>query len=272
MSTQYNDPRIPQTNDPDRIRAEIERTRSELGHDVDALAEKVSPTKAVSRQTHRVRDGLSTVKESIMGTDPNTQHPAPRHAEASGPSTMDKAKAAAHEVADQARAHTHDAVDQARGLAHDAQGEAQYAAGRTRGHAQHAGDQVRDAAGTVQNQVRTAPAQIRWQTKGNPLAAGMIAFGAGWLVSTLLPGTRAEQQAAQQLHDHSGPIVDEAKNIAGQFRDDMQPAAQEAVAAVKDRASDGVDAVTADGAQKADALKGEAQQAAGEVQGAARQH
>ena len=35
------------SNNPDEIRADIERTRQELGRDVDALAEKVNPTKAV---------------------------------------------------------------------------------------------------------------------------------------------------------------------------------------------------------------------------------
>ncbi|TFI47950.1 DUF3618 domain-containing protein, partial [Micrococcus endophyticus] len=56
------------SNNPDEIRAEIERTRHQLGQDVDALAEKVSPTKAVSRQTNRMKDGLLSVKENIMGS------------------------------------------------------------------------------------------------------------------------------------------------------------------------------------------------------------
>src|SRR5699024_7599077 len=62
----------PMSNNPDEIRADIERTRHELSADVDALAEKANPTKAVHRQGDRVREGLTNMKESIMGspTDP----------------------------------------------------------------------------------------------------------------------------------------------------------------------------------------------------------
>ena len=62
------------SNNPDEIRADIERTRRELGQDVDALAEKVSPTKAVSRQTNRIKDGFIHAKENIMGSPEQHRH------------------------------------------------------------------------------------------------------------------------------------------------------------------------------------------------------
>jgi hypothetical protein len=43
--------------------------------------------------------------------------------------------------------------------------------------------------------------QARKRTWGNPLAAGLVVFGAGWLLSSLLPATEREQQAAAQLKD-----------------------------------------------------------------------
>jgi len=43
------------SDSPDEIRADIERTRQELGSDVDALADKVSPSKIVDRQVDKVR-------------------------------------------------------------------------------------------------------------------------------------------------------------------------------------------------------------------------
>jgi Protein of unknown function (DUF3618). len=43
------------SDSPDEIRADIERTRRELGSDVDALADKVSPSKIVDRQVSKVR-------------------------------------------------------------------------------------------------------------------------------------------------------------------------------------------------------------------------
>lgn len=54
-------------SNPDAIRADIEVTRDELGRDVDALADKVSPPKIMERQTTRVRQMLGDVKGHVMG-------------------------------------------------------------------------------------------------------------------------------------------------------------------------------------------------------------
>lgn len=54
-------------SNPDQIRADIEVTRDELGRDVDALADKVSPPKIMERQTARVRHMFGDVKERVMG-------------------------------------------------------------------------------------------------------------------------------------------------------------------------------------------------------------
>ena len=56
------------TQNPDEIREEIERTRSELSQDVDALSEKVSPSKVAHRQTEKVRDTVTGWKDKVMGT------------------------------------------------------------------------------------------------------------------------------------------------------------------------------------------------------------
>jgi gas vesicle protein len=55
------------TDSPDAIRADIENTRRELGSDVDALADKVTPSKIVHRQTDKVKDAVGSVKDRIMG-------------------------------------------------------------------------------------------------------------------------------------------------------------------------------------------------------------
>jgi gas vesicle protein len=55
------------TDSPDAIRADIERTRADLGRDVDALADKVTPSKIVDRQVDKVRGAVSSVRERVMG-------------------------------------------------------------------------------------------------------------------------------------------------------------------------------------------------------------
>ena len=49
------------TSDPEEIRADIERTRTELSRDVDALGEKVKPGNVARRQVDRVRSGVASV-------------------------------------------------------------------------------------------------------------------------------------------------------------------------------------------------------------------
>lgn len=56
------------TDSPDVIRADIERTRAELGSDVDALADKVTPSKIMDRQTDKIRGAMGSIRERVMGT------------------------------------------------------------------------------------------------------------------------------------------------------------------------------------------------------------
>lgn len=54
-------------SNPDTIREDIERTRAELGQDVDALADKVNPSKIAERQGRRFRRALTALREKVMG-------------------------------------------------------------------------------------------------------------------------------------------------------------------------------------------------------------
>jgi len=59
------------TNNPDQIRADIETTRAELGSDVDALAEKVAPSKIAHRQMSRVSNAIGSMRDRVMGSADN---------------------------------------------------------------------------------------------------------------------------------------------------------------------------------------------------------
>ena len=54
-------------SNPDDLRRDIERTRLELGQDVDALADKVTPSKIAERQTRKVRRAMTSLKDRVMG-------------------------------------------------------------------------------------------------------------------------------------------------------------------------------------------------------------
>src|SRR5207244_9411223 len=60
---------------------------------------------------------------------------------------------------------------------------------------------ARDTASSAVDTVRSAPDTARRSTQGNPLAAGLIAFGAGWLLSALLPASEPEQRVASRSEE-----------------------------------------------------------------------
>jgi gas vesicle protein len=56
------------SNDPDEIRYDIERTRSDLSSNVDALTDRVSPSRVVERQKSRVRATVGSWRDTVMGS------------------------------------------------------------------------------------------------------------------------------------------------------------------------------------------------------------
>ncbi|WP_299954546.1 DUF3618 domain-containing protein [uncultured Modestobacter sp.] len=204
------------SSDPDVIRRQIEDTRSNLSYDVDALNEKVNPTRVVDRRVGKAKSGMTGLKDKVFG--------------------------AAHDTRDQ--------VGQ---------------------HASHAQGNAQDAAQNAKGAIQQAPDTIQRQAQGNPLAAGMIAFGVGWLVSSLLPTSEKEKQLAAQaesaVKDNSQPLVDQAKNVAQEIGDNLKPMAQDAVEQVKTTAQDGVETVRSEGQSAAKDVQGQAQESRQTVQG-----
>jgi len=106
------------------------------------------------------------------------------------------------------------------------------------------GDSVSSAASSAAQAVGEAPAAIRRTTVGNPLAAGLVAFGLGWLVASLIPPTRKEQEVARQAkqvaEEQVMPAVSEA---ADEVQSRLRERAEGAVHAVADTARDAGGAV-----------------------------
>lgn len=175
--------------EPDQLRADIERTRAELDRDVDALTEKVSPGRIVDRRVQRTRSTVRSWKDKVMGTTSS-------------------------------------------------------AAGSAGGVASSAGDAVQSTAGAIED-----------RTRGNPLAAGVIAFGVGWLASSLLPATKVEERAGGKVREvaseHGGAVTEQVKAVASDVADQMREPAREAAQSVQQTAKDGAQNVTAEGRSQA---------------------
>jgi hypothetical protein len=240
------------SSDPEQIRRDIERTQAALSQDVDALAEKVTPGKIVERRVDRARDAATRLKEKVMGSDPYGRHGS---GESVGGSVLSAASTATDRVSGTASSAASSVQDAASSAASSVQGAASSAAGT-----------VQDAASTAVGAVQEAPQAIRRQTRGNPLAAGLIAFGAGWLVSSLLPASRREQELADQAKQVAQEKVQPvAQQVAAEVKENLREPAQQAVESVRSTAQDAKDTVTDEGRSAAQGVQGRAQDAAGNV-------
>jgi gas vesicle protein len=118
---------------------------------------------------------------------------------------------------------------------------------------------VQHAASSVGETASDTAYRARRQAQGNPFAAGLVAFGLGWLVSSLLPASQKERELAHQVKDQAQPAMQAVGQQAGQalseVKDNLQQPAQQAVESVKQTATDA-----------AGTVKDEARSAAGDVQ------
>jgi cell division septum initiation protein DivIVA len=217
------------SSDPDQIRDEINQTQRDLSADVDALTEKLSPPKIVERRVQATRDAMTNVKDKIMGS--------------TGQGTSNVRETASSQAASAGQAVT----DRA--------------------------SAVRDsAAATVSSATdaaRSAPGLVRRQAIGNPLAAGLIAFGAGWLLSSLLPASAPEQQAATQVKDfateHGRPVAQQLGQAGQQAAEQLRESAQQRAESVKNTAADAASTVSGEAQTAASHVTSQAQESASTV-------
>jgi hypothetical protein len=183
------------TSSPDEIRANIEATRQDLGSNVDALADKVTPSKIVGRQTDKVKGAFSSARERVMG------------------SVSDSKAGAAGTASD-----------------------------------------VRDSVTST--------------VKGNPLAVGLIVFGAAWLASSLIPASDMEKQVGSRVKEAAAPAIEDLKESAKDVAQNLKEPATEAANAVKETAKAGAGNVKDEATSAASEIKDRASEAKDAVQGA----
>jgi len=194
------------SSNPDEIRADIERTRSELSSDVDQLVEEVNPKNVARRQVDKVTGKAASVRDKVMGGASDT-------------------------------------------------------AGSIGGTASSLGDR----ASSLGDRAAGAPSAAKRQAQGNPLAAGVIAFGAGMLVASLLPATDKEAELARTAKDKAEPLKDEVSSVAKEAAQNLKEPAQQAAQSVKETARDGAQTVKQEGTSAAQDVRSDAQGAAQDV-------
>jgi hypothetical protein len=98
-----------------------------------------------------------------------------------------------------------------------------------------AGSSMGDTMHEMAENVQHMPQMARRRTQGSPIGAGLFALGAGLVLGSMLPASRAERQAAQQVMPKLEPLKDQAREAVSDLKENMREPAQEAVQAVTDR-------------------------------------
>lgn len=103
-----------------------------------------------------------------------------------------------------------------------------------------ASDRVSGLASDVGDRTHDAASSVKQRARGNPLAAGLIALGAGWLLGSLLPASQKEQELSETVKEKAAPVVEAAqstvKDVASEAGEHLKAPASEAVDAVKEQA------------------------------------
>jgi uncharacterized protein YjbJ (UPF0337 family) len=180
---------------------EPDRLRQDIENTRASLTRDVDMLADKTSPTRVAQRRWSAVKERVMGTSEHAKHAAA------------------------------DRTSSAMGAVQDKAGAVQDKAGAVQDKAGAAAHQAADS-------VRNAPQAVAQQTQGNPLAAGIIAFGVGMLAATVIPVTDVERRAGQQLKDNAGDLTDQVKDVAVEMKDDLSGSVQQAVGQVKDTATD----------------------------------
>ena len=204
-------------------------------------------------------DDPDALRAEIEQTRANLSQNVNALGEAVKPSTIahrqvDKAKGAAVGVKDKIMGKAEDAVSTVTDKASSAGGSVSGSAGSV----------TSSVTSSVSGSVSGAGQSAVSRTQGSPLAAGMIALGAGWLLGSLLPSSAKERQAAVKLQEQAAPLVSQAQGVA-------KEAAQEAAQNLKEPAMQAADSVKSTAQDAAQTVKSEGQSAVEDVKGSAQE-
>ena len=134
-------------------------------------------------------------------------------------------------------------------------------------HASGAAGSVHDSA---LDTLHGGPDAVRRQASGNPMAAGLIAFGAGLLLASVIPSSEAERRTAANVADQASPVLDQAKLAASDVADQLKSSAQDAAGQLKDSATEAAGHVRQQAGDAASQVGDTTKSAAQDVGGTAR--
>jgi gas vesicle protein len=228
----------------DELKRDIEQARGDLGTTLEQIGDRVAPKKVVARTKADLADKVDDVKEKVS---PRRLVGSPVHAvRASVRSVMGS----------EGESSGNGSRGQFTASARQKAGGMPQRAGETAGNAV---DGLRDGASSVKS-----------KAEGNPMAAGLFAFAAGFLAASLLPPSRRERQLVEKARHEMEPLANEAARVGKGIAGELQSTAQRGLERVKDTATQSVEQVRSEAQERARQIQSQAGDAADEVSSVAK--
>lgn len=157
----------------EELRQDIASQRDDIGRDLEAIGDRLSPGRMAGRTRERTRRRMSTWRDRLMGS-----------------------------------------VEQAKGSV----------------------SQMKDRMGESGSGSDTSGA-VSERVEGSPLAAGMVAFGIGFIAGSLLPTSGRERELARSMEPQVKQVAQEAAGTAREAGESLAPKMKEEAEAVKEEAT-----------------------------------
>jgi ElaB/YqjD/DUF883 family membrane-anchored ribosome-binding protein len=255
----------------EELRHQLDVQRADISRTVEEIENRVVPSRVLNRRRYRMRRSVMDWKDRLLGND-EPDYPSHWYAQPAAPmgaeygqmypqdtrysfsggggqgggmgDARQRAEGAMHEASDRAQGAMHEASDRAQDAMHEAQSRAQ-------GMVQGAQDTMHDVGDRLSN----APQAMRRQTQGNPIALGLVAFGAGLLFGSVMPESRREQELARQAQPKLRHAVEEGKEVAGEVVADLRESAQQSAEELKETATEEAQAFRQEATAEAQATR-----------------
>lgn len=208
----------------DELREEIDAQRGQMGRTVGQIENRVMPGRVIARGRYRVRQRIVDARDRLMGNE-EEHYPWER--------TEPRGFGDPQGFYDR---HSYDPTGHS--STQDGGSSDHSDDGPSRG--QQIASSISDSASSAADAVSNAPQAVRQKARGNPLAAGLVAFGAGLLAAAVLPESRREQRAVSQIEPMLTDAISAGADQAREMVDDMAEPAKEAVEDMKHAGSDSV--------------------------------
>ena len=233
-------------SDTEALTRDIRRARADLATTLEALGDRVAPKKVVARAKADVAERVEQVRERVS--------PA-RIVER----RTERLRLGIRSVQDSLMERKDDVV---RGNQLEAGARV---TDTVRARSQRVAERTSDVAGTVADRAQRAPGGLRAKAGEHPFVAGLLAFGGGVLVASLVAPSNRERKIARQVTETAQPVKDQAIEAGRSVADEIQETAQDRAAQVKKQAGKAATEVKQQARASTQRTKGQAKKATTQV-------